>query len=292
MRFVHFKLYHDLGMEYPPVLREDLENAGAHLTALAVKKKNIGDDSDEEEQTAAGNGKAPGKVPQEKMQSLEEKLAAMTKSDAFQSLLDPDTESEEEDSDEEEEDDEFEVTEVRCLNVRTVLWLKISVFRLQEVKQMRQEAKLERQFRNLFKGCVFFLSREVPRDSLEFVISCFGGRVGYAGPGSAVKENDPSITHVITDRPNIVRICSPLPVMPCFVLDIEYFPLQLNEVEGREYVQPQWVYDSVNARILLPVSKYAVGAELPVSGLYRGNCPVNELCLGPACSASLVAFCG
>lgn len=71
---------------------------------------------------------------------------------------------------------------------------------------MRQAAKLEKQFRNLFKGCVFFLSREVPRDSLEFVISAFGGRVGYSGPGSSIQESDPTITHVITDRPKIVRV--------------------------------------------------------------------------------------
>lgn len=52
----------------------------------------------------------------------------------------------------------------------------------------------------LFKKLVFFLNREVPRQSLEFVILCFEGEVYWDGDGSDIKEDSPKITHFVTDR--------------------------------------------------------------------------------------------
>lgn len=47
----------------------------------------------------------------------------------------------------------------------------------------------------LFKGLVFFLGREVPREQLMFMIRAFGGKVAWAGEGSPLEEGDESITH-------------------------------------------------------------------------------------------------
>ncbi|KAJ1833294.1 mRNA-binding ribosome synthesis protein nop7, partial [Coemansia sp. RSA 2703] len=95
----------------------------------------------------------------------------------------------------------------------------------------------------LFGKQVFFLSREVPRYSLEFVIRALGGRVGWSsssGGGSPYEENDSAITIQIADRPS-----------------------QGHQFLNRVYVQPQWVYDCINARRLLDTDDYLVGQPLP-----------------------------
>lgn len=50
----------------------------------------------------------------------------------------------------------------------------------------------------LFKGLVFFLGREVPREQLLFVIRAFGGVVAWQGEGSPLPESNDSITHQVS----------------------------------------------------------------------------------------------
>ncbi|XP_073154777.1 pescadillo homolog isoform X2 [Henckelia pumila] len=97
-----------------------------------------------------------------------------------------------------------------------------------------------RECKNLFKTVTFFLSREVPTESLLFVIPAFGGTVSWEGEGAPFEESDQSITHQVVDRPT-----------------------QYHKFLSRDYIQPQWVYDCVNARILLPTEKYMVGCVPP-----------------------------
>lgn len=95
----------------------------------------------------------------------------------------------------------------------------------------------------LFAGLKFFINREVPRESLCFVIRSFSGEVSWDKslfPGSTFNEDDQTITHQIVDRDNVP-----------------------NKFLNRYYVQPQWVFDCINARALLPVQNYFMGAKLP-----------------------------
>uniref|UniRef100_A0A674P3B6 Pescadillo homolog n=1 Tax=Takifugu rubripes TaxID=31033 RepID=A0A674P3B6_TAKRU len=72
---------------------------------------------------------------------------------------------------------------------------------------------------------------------------CFGGQVSWDKSvciGSTFEMTDETITHQIVDRPNI---------------DKQYI--------NRYYVQPQWVFDCINAKILLPVEDYFLGVTLP-----------------------------
>ncbi|KAL3814067.1 hypothetical protein ACJIZ3_015335 [Penstemon smallii] len=97
-----------------------------------------------------------------------------------------------------------------------------------------------RECKNLFKNLKVYLSREVPRESLLFIIPAFGGTVSWEGEGAPFDESDQSITHQVVDRPT-----------------------QGRKFLSRDYVQPQWIYDCVNARIILPTEKYMVGCVPP-----------------------------
>merc|ERR1712217_32642 len=93
---------------------------------------------------------------------------------------------------------------------------------------------------SLFKGLWFYLSREVPRELLSFIILAFGGKVGHDGPESPYIIEDINITHHISDG-----------------------SIQSNYNPSRCYIQPQWVFDSANFKILVPTSPYFPNQRLP-----------------------------
>ena len=106
---------------------------------------------------------------------------------------------------------------------------------------LEQTLNVER--RKLFKGLKFFIGRENYRESLTLIIRSCGGEVSWPEtvfPCSKYPEDDETITHQIVDRPNFQK---------------KYL--------SRYYVQPQWVYDCLNAVTLKPVQPYFPGCALP-----------------------------
>lgn len=113
----------------------------------------------------------------------------------------------------------------------------------EKIRKMHEREQLLKRKKNLFQGLKFFINREVPREPLVFVIRCFGGKVSWDKScfvGSTFDEDDETITHQIVDRPSIEK---------------QYI--------SRDYIQPQWIFDSVNQAKLLPTNKYFLGVTLP-----------------------------
>nr|CAG4636144.1 EOG090X05E6 [Eubosmina coregoni]SVE69773.1 EOG090X05E6 [Eubosmina coregoni] len=113
----------------------------------------------------------------------------------------------------------------------------------EKLEEAKKEAEAVCRLQSLFKGLKFYVNREVPRESVVFVIRSCEGEVSWDSsifPGATFDEADESITHQIVDRPSV---------------DKQYL--------SRYYIQPQWVFDCINFRRLLPVEDYFIGANLP-----------------------------
>lgn len=133
---------------------------------------------------------------------------------------------------------------------------------------LSQPSKYASSTSTLFSGFVFFVGREVPLDILELCILSGGGQIVSEIAIDELKLNLPQayknldmskITHQLVDRPKIKKVA------------------------GRTYIQPQWIFDSINKAELLPVGAYAPGETLPPhlspwgdAGNYNPEAPVSE----------------
>lgn len=100
-----------------------------------------------------------------------------------------------------------------------------------DVQLIQQKHKEKEASKQLFKGFMFLLGRETPRFSLELIIRACGGDIA--------PDDSDLVTHQIVDRP-------------------------INDMrQDREYLLPQWVYDCLNFKILLPIGSYKPGQVAP-----------------------------
>ncbi|KAJ2097547.1 mRNA-binding ribosome synthesis protein nop7 [Coemansia sp. RSA 922] len=204
--FVNYRLYTTSNLSYPPKVDQSMDDSAAGLGSLRVEAKRVEDliKGVQSSDTTSVPEVAMSKQMKQRMDTLGSKIKKIVAADTTAPAYES-VGSGEADGDVDDE--------------------------------TRQIGNL------LFGKQVFFLSREVPRYSLEFVVRAFGGRLGWdqtSGGGSPYAENDRAITVQISDR-----------------------PVQGHQFLDRIYVQPQWVYDSINARRLLDVEDYLIGQPLP-----------------------------
>ena len=233
MGFVNYKLYHDRGLRYPPQLDTRLEDNAAGIVAVihdladTVSKVRRG-----QAVTAAKRGDAQAAATEARMKTLD--FAAIGGGGGD----DEEDEAERRDADDdtrEARSDEETDTETRS-NDEAMEDAIAEAAGLDPAQ--REDAKT---CASLFKGLVFFLNREAPRDAMVFVIRAFGGEVCWDGEGSPYDERDGGVTHHVCDRPMSKDAMRP----------------------QREYVQPQWVVDCANWRVLIPTKEYAPGVPPP-----------------------------
>ncbi|AOW27915.1 pescadillo [Candida albicans P76067] len=134
-------------------------------------------------------------------------------------------------------------------NGESVEDIELDEFTSTKEDSLLQPSKYASSTAELFSKFIFYIGREVPLDILEFCILSCGGKIISEIAIDDLKINDPeaykklnlsNITHQIIDRPKI-----------------------LQKVPGRTYVQPQWVFDSINKQELINVNEYAAGETLP-----------------------------
>ena len=113
----------------------------------------------------------------------------------------------------------------------------------------RAEAEARERQGKLFNGLKFFLGREVPREPLVFMLRAVGGEVSWdatVAPGATFASTDSTVTHQVLS----LRCCISIPqhllhITSCYS-QISDRPCVTDQVLGRFYVQPQWVFDSIN----------------------------------------------
>ncbi|GAM89470.1 hypothetical protein ANO11243_075080 [Dothideomycetidae sp. 11243] len=251
--FVNYRLYTGVGLVYPPKFDAESDAKGGELGAFRLEGRNAA-----QQQLTNGNGEtAEVQMISSAAQEEADKLVVPSapESSMPQSSYDtaPETQGDEvADSSNDNQLEEFPKSIDPTAD--TLLQPSISTSTVAA----------------LFEPFTFFLSRETPRHPLEFILRAFGCRkIGWdtiLGDGSYTSdESDRRITHQIVDRPNL-----PLPDIPLEddddEIDKEAIQKRLRpgeRVPGRIYIQPQWVWDSINAGRLLRTDLYAAGAVLP-----------------------------
>ena len=234
--FVNYRLYSDVNLVYPPVLDLKLDEGGAGMNALIIESTQSSANIAKSVNTPATSAVAASLSKEEKqrLQESEKRLKTLSSKIAH---IQENGEDEKASTEANANDDSIDEFPTQLPNTDGSSSATVTFTDIQRASQHLT------QFQSLFSNCYIFLSREVPRYSLEFILRALGAQVGWdsvLGEGSPFDENDDRITHQISDR-----------------------PVQGHRFLSRQYVQPQWAYDCINAGKLMAAEPYHVGKTLP-----------------------------
>ncbi|EXJ79433.1 hypothetical protein A1O3_08935 [Capronia epimyces CBS 606.96] len=243
--FVNYRLYTSIGLVYPPKFDVASDERGAELSAFTLEGHRVAGaiDQKEDEQKMLTNGHGQ-----------------IQNSETIQAQIDKIAQEAEVEDDTKEDENPEEQADSGTIDTFTPAAPEGDI--LPQPDLTGDEAS------TLFSNFTFFISREAPRHSVEFLLRAFGAkRIGWdavLGDGAFTHdETDPRITHQIVDRPALAQ---PLPALQG-QSDPKDQPLQAIKpgyiVPGRVYIQPQWIWDCVNEGKLLRTDLYAPGATLP-----------------------------
>ncbi|KAG6065447.1 mRNA-binding ribosome synthesis protein nop7 [Claviceps aff. humidiphila group G2b] len=248
LSFVNLKLYASVGLKYPPKFDAAKDANAAELGAFTLEGKKLVC-AEEEKKTE----KASSHEVDPKTQAAVNKVLKTIKAGTEEAAVGKDVEAGASAADDEDQTNSGAIDKFEPVAPGgDVLF--------QPAASANDHAKL-------FSDCTFYLSRETPRQSLEFLLKAFGcKRVGWdpvLGDGAfTTNELDPNITHQIVDRPPIEAVAEGSDADEEDNQTLQKLAVN-RRVPGRIYVQPQWVWDSINDVELKEPHLYAPGAALP-----------------------------
>ncbi len=233
--FVFFKLYTDVGLVYPPPLDLNKQDSGAGIGAFTLEESARNNLLSTLPSSSVGrdNNKISSKT-------VRQTIKALTRSGISEEGRETDVFPNHDGKD--DQDEEFSLRPSAsnpgdAANLPT----------LHSLSSFPQTS-----IAHLFAPYTFFLSRETSRPIFEFIVRCFGGRIGWSGTsgsGSPFDEIDDAITHVIIDRPSIQRF--------------DETEAERSRRQRRKHVQPQWIVDCINSGKILLEEPYLQGKTLP-----------------------------
>lgn len=248
LSFVNYRLYSSIGLVYPPRFDLKSEEQGAELNAFQLEGQQL------EEQAEAASLMDTG--ANEKAQAEADRLLANPEAEQNGEPQSSYATAPETSVVEKTETGEPTETPLAALDQFASIDPNADALQQPSLTADSQVAG------KLFSPFTFFLNRETPRHSLEFLLKAFGcRRVGWdstLGEGAYCDASDPRITHQVIDRPEI-----PVPDPEDDDEDAAAARKANERVPGRIYVQPQWIWDSINAGQLQRPDLYAPGATLP-----------------------------